>query len=169
MNIRRYWAMPNKWTFKIKPIEEILFKYNVGKHWIDPFAGKFSPAEITNDLNPSMPTKFHLDALEFLKMQKSANGILFDPPYSFRQASECYKKFGLESFKVTRMDYWSNCKNEIARICNLDGIVICCGWNSNGIGTKRGFELLEIIFIAHGGNRNDTILTVEKKIQSVLI
>ena len=40
MIMRRVWAMPNKWTFQIKPIKGLLDKYvSDGKGWIDPFAG----------------------------------------------------------------------------------------------------------------------------------
>ena len=67
MKISRTWAMPNKWTFTIKPIKELLKQYvGNGKGWVDPFAGKYSPAEITNDLNPGMPSSFHLRANDFL-------------------------------------------------------------------------------------------------------
>ncbi len=60
--INRFWAMPNKWTFQIKPIAELLTRYvGDGKGWIDPFAGMYSPAEITNDLNPEMKALFHKD------------------------------------------------------------------------------------------------------------
>lgn len=51
MIINRVWAMPNKWTFQIQPITELIKRYvGDGKGWIDPFAGMTSPAEITNDL-----------------------------------------------------------------------------------------------------------------------
>ncbi len=48
------------------------------------------------------------------------------------------------------------------------GIVICCGWNSNGIGKIKGFKILEILIVAHGGSKNDTIITVEQKFQDKL-
>ena len=72
--------MPNKWTFKIKPIAQLLKKYNVGKGWVDPFAGKYSPAEITNDLNPKMNAKYNLHAFEFVNQ---LNGKRFDGCLSF--------------------------------------------------------------------------------------
>jgi hypothetical protein len=158
--------MPNKHTFLIQPIGDIVHKVvGDGKGWIDPFAGENSPAEIQNDLNPDKPTQYHMDALEFLQMQNTAiaNGVIYDPPYSLRQASECYKGVGRETFSVTRADYWSKCKNEIARIVKIGGFVICCGWNSNGIGKKRLFVMKEILLVAHGGSKNDTIITVETK------
>ena len=84
MIIERKWAMPNKNTFSIKPIKDlILLEKNEGI-WIDPFANKNKIATITNDLNPNFDTNYHLDALDFLKLFKdeSIDGILYDPPYS---------------------------------------------------------------------------------------
>lgn len=52
MRIDRIWAMPNKWTFQIPPIAALLKEEMTGGIWIDPFAGKSSPAHIKNDLNP---------------------------------------------------------------------------------------------------------------------
>jgi len=67
MRINRVWAMPNKWTFTIKPIAELLARYvGNGTGWVDPFAGENSPAEFTNDHNLDSPTIYHYDALNFL-------------------------------------------------------------------------------------------------------
>ena len=168
MILNRVWAMPNKWTFTIKPIKDLLEKYVNEGVWIDPFAGENSMATITNDINPNRQTDFNLDALEFLKTldTNSIDGVLYDPPYSIRQAKECYDSYGVENLKIkpNQMNYWSNCKNEIARICKQKSTVISFGWNSMGIGKTRGFEKLEILLVPHGGSRNDTICTVERKL-----
>ena len=75
IKMSRVWAMPNKWTFQIKPIRQLLRRYvGDGKGWIDPFAGFNSPAETTNDLNPTTPTNYHLDAIEFLKQADGRYG-----------------------------------------------------------------------------------------------
>lgn len=169
MKISRIWAMPNKWTFTIKPIRELLKREVISGIWIDPFCGENSPASIKNDLNPK--NKFannHDDALEFLKTigNNSCDGVLFDPPYSITQAKQCYEGFGMDklNIKPTSMKYWSECKNEISRILKKRGKVICFGWNSMGLGKNRGFEIKEILLIPHGGSKNDTICTVEIKI-----
>lgn len=164
MRIDRVWAMPNKWTFCIKPIKALLEKELTDGLWIDPYAGENSPAEITNDLNPSKNTKYHLHAIDFLKLfeDDSVDGVLYDPPYSPRQVKECYEGIGLDGWDG-RMTFWSDAKNEIARIVKPGGKVICCGWNSMGCGAKRGFEMDRILIVPHGGSRNDTICTVETK------
>ena len=35
------------------------------------------------------------------------------------------------------------------------------------MGKNRGFEIVEILLVAHGGHHNDTICTVEKKIEEI--
>lgn len=167
MRIERKWAMPNKNTFTIKPIRELLKEEISSGIWIDPFANNNKFATITNDLNREMDTDYHLDALEFLKLfeDNSVDGVLFDPPYSPRQIKECYEAIGLDTQegKLTRASFWSNLKIEITRIVKPRGKVLCFGWNSQGIGKSRGFEMTRILLVAHGGNHNDTICTVETK------
>lgn len=159
--------MPNKNTFDIKPIKEVIDKYMVEGVIIDPFANKNKIATITNDLDEQYDTNYHMDATDFLKMFKdnSVDMVLYDPPYSPRQVSECYKNLGKTvNMQTTQASYWSNQKKEIGRILKPNGIVITCGWNSGGIGKKYGMEIQEILLVPHGGWHNDTIVTVEKKI-----
>lgn len=168
MKIERKWAMPNAWTFTIKPIRELLAEEVDDGLWCDPFAGKNSPANVTNDINPERDTTEHVDALAFLKKQKTGkfDGVLFDPPYSITQAKQHYEGHGMELLdtKPTSMKYWGDCKTEIARITKKDGKVICFGWNTMGIGKNRGFDMTRILLVPHGGSKNDTICTVEIKL-----
>lgn len=91
--------------------------------------------------------------------------VLYDPPYSSRQLTECYRKLELSvSADMTRSDYWTKQRNEIARIMKPFGICLSFGWNSGGIGKSLGFEQVEIMLVAHGGWHNDTIVTVERKV-----
>ena len=166
IRIERKWAMPNKWTFQIKPITDLLQGEMMPGLWIDPFAGKYSLASVTNDLNPERNTTYHMDALDFLKMfgDESVDGVLYDPPYSPRQVRECYDCIdgNIKWDGTTR--FWSKTKDEIQRVLRPSGKVICFGWNSAGCGLKRGFHLTRILLVSHGGMRNDTICTVEIKV-----
>ena len=168
MLIERAWAMPNKNTFDIPPIRALIAE-ELGEDtfWIDPFANCNHVADVTNDLNPTFDTDYHMDALDFLKMfgSKSVDGVLYGPPYSPRQVSECYKNFGIEvTQETTRASFWGNHKKEIARIVKPSGKVITFGWNNGGIGAKYGFKIKRILLVAHGGWHNDTICTVEVKL-----
>lgn len=176
MRFERKWAMPNKATFNIKPIIELLEQERGDGLWIDPFAGNSVWANITNDLNPDTNALYHMDAIMFLKGLRGAlhldleggdpfaDGVLYDPPYSVRQVAECYKNVGMKvTQETTRSDFYTNIKRQIARIVKPGGKVISFGWNSNGIGKNLGFSIDRILLVAHGGIHNDTIVTVEHK------
>ena len=170
--IRRVWEMPNSNTFDIDCIRRLIYKYvKPDMVSIDPFANKNRIASITNDIDPQYSTDYHMDAYDFLGMfdERYADVVLFDPPYSPRQISECYKKLGLSvNMETTQSSFWSKLKDRISLITKPNGIVISCGWNSNGIGKTRGFEIVEILLVAHGGNHNDTIVTVERKLPTLI-
>ena len=109
-----------------------------------------------------------MDAIEFLELWKESefDGILIDPPYSIRQVSEHYKKAGIKITGWHTGPGWgAKIKDEAKRILKLGGIAICFGWNSNGVGKSRGFEMIEILLVPHGGSKNDTIVTVERKLK----
>lgn len=157
--------MPNKWTFAMEPIVALFQKYNVGIGWVDPFAGENSPAEITNDIE-GKGNRYSMDALYFLKSldDNYAKGVLFDPPYSVEQCLRRYtpKRGGTAG----RAEYWAKCKDEIARVTKLGGMAISFCWDSTGIGKHRGFEIEEVMLLCHGACHNDTIITIDRKIQS---
>lgn len=137
----RVWEMPNSNTFDIKCIRNLIYKYHQeGVLSIDPFANKNKIAQITNDLDPDMNTDYCMDSLDFLKQfgDKSIDFVLYDPPYSPRQVSECYKKLGRTvNMQTTQSSFWGNLKKEIARVLKVEGIVISFGWNTNGIGKNK--------------------------------
>jgi hypothetical protein len=170
ITITRRWAMPNSRTFKIKPIRELILKYAKGTV-IDPFANESSIKKhlnceryINNDLDPDYDCDYHLDALEFLQLfaDKSVDTILYDPPFSPRQVVECYKKLE-KTVSIADMNckFYSRLRSEIMRILKPNGVIISCGWHSNGIGKKYGFNLTEVLIVAHGGRHNDTLVSVE--------
>jgi hypothetical protein len=147
----------------MKPVQELLRKYDVGIGWVDPFAGENSPAEWTNDIE-GRGARWQMDGLEFLKSLSSYSyrGALFDPPYSVEQCLRSYTP--KHAGAAGRTEYQAKCKDEIARILDLGACAISFGWNSTGIGKKRGFEIIEILLLCHGGCHHDTIVTVERAI-----
>lgn len=168
MIITRHWAMPNAKTFSIKPIKELILKYKSGVG-ADAFARDSKMAEITNDLDPTTSAEHHMEALDFINSlsNESLDYFLFDPPYSPTQVSEVYKKLDKTvNMQSTQSSFWGNCKKAIAKKVRVGGYCITFGWCSNGIGKSNGFEIVEILLVAHGGWHNDTICTVERKIES---
>lgn len=170
----RKFAMPSKHTFTIKPIKELLAEEvglnNIG--WADPFAGWNSPAFYANDLDPAAPTNWHMKAEEFATVAPDElEGVLFDPPYSPRQISEMYKSIGLSvTMKDTQNSaLYKRVKDVFAPKIKAGGKAICFGWNSQGFGIKRGFQLERVLLVPHGAGHNDTIVTVERKIQADLL
>lgn len=166
--INRIWAMPNKWTFKITPIRELIERYaHDGKGWADPFAGQSQFAEYRNDLNPINNQSSKCEADVFLNEFRdgSLQGVLFDPPYSLTQVSRSYQDIGLK-FKGLENPTggFPKVRNAIARTIAVGGYCISFGWNTVGIGKGRGFVIEEILIVCHGGNRNDTLVTVERKL-----
>lgn len=158
--VRRFLEMPRRYTFEMDIAKQILKSHCVGTGWVDPFAGYNSPAEYTNDINPEAPTVAHMDAVAFLNGfgDCSVEGILVDPPYSMHQVVISYRGYG-----VGRVNSLTPVYDEAARICKVGGKVISWGWNTNGIGAGRRFELREVYVIAHGGHHNDTLVSVEIK------
>jgi hypothetical protein len=132
-------------------------------------AGANSPAEYTNDHNPAMPTTYHMDAADFCTFVTGPFiGVIFDPPYSYRQISEHYKVMGKKTtMNDTNAHWYSNLMDLLAPKIAIGGHAITFGWNSNGFSKQRGFEHIEILLVAHGGHNNDTIVTVEEKVRKV--
>ena len=158
--------MPNKWTFKIKPIAELLKEeMNINKEiWIDPFAGMNSPAQWKNDINRSMNTTHNMDALDFLDKYHDVDGVILDPPYSLRQISEHYKQAGVKVTGWHTSAGWSSTiKDKATKAIKKGGKAICFGWNTQGLGKSRGFTLKRVLIVPHGGSKNDTLVTVEIK------
>ena len=154
MIINRIWAMPNSKTFTIKPIKELLNRYITDNMVVvDPFANESKFGTITNDLNPKFDTNYHLDALDFLKQinDNCSDIVLYDPPYSPRQIRECYDGNGSTvTADDTKASWRAKHLDEIKRVLKPNGICISFGWNTNGVGKKSGFEIIEILIVPYG-------------------
>jgi hypothetical protein len=167
LKMNRVWAMPSTETFRVKPIRELVERYLDDGVWVDPFCRDSvfkARCTYTNDINPKFACTHNMDALAFLQAMPaaSADGILFDPPFSPRQVKEAYQGFGPAD---TTRRFYSDRKREAARVLKPGGVAIVCGWNSLGLGRKHGMELEEILMVNHG-DQNDTIVTVGRKVAS---
>lgn len=168
MKFSRIFAMPNAETFSIKPIEGFVRRYLKGIS-VDPFARNKQWATYTNDLNPETAAQYHLDAEEFLK-KLADEGVMadvgiFDPPYSPRQISECYKSIGLDvGMRETQNGrLYKRVRDALDAIIRPGGYVLSFGWQSAGMGITRKYTPREILLVNHGGGHNDTICVAEWK------
>lgn len=132
---------------------------------LDPFARACNWAgELTNDINPETPAKFHVDACDFLSMMKPescAIGLL-DPPFSDRQAEKKYETAPIWA----EPGYMTSVERMLAEAIVPGGWLIKCGYNTNRPDQK--FSLVEVRICAFGGNRHDMIISVWRKTQSSL-
>lgn len=168
----RVFAMPNADTFMLPPVSNLLDRWLSpcdNPVIVDPFARNSKRGTVTNDLNPETQAIYHMLAEDFVEqIQVEADVVLFDPPYSPRQISEVYQSIGLKAGTKDTQNarLYKRVKDGLDRILKPSGIAICCGWNSMGFGLTRGYTLLEILLVTHGGAHNDTIVTVEQKSQT---
>ena len=169
----RAWAIPCHETFRIKPINEFIRKYfTASKMSIDPFARDAQFATYTNDINDETRAENHLKAIDFLCLLETQNILadlaLFDPPYSVRQVKEMYEGAGLEltqrDTQYTSAMNWREERNVLDRLIRPRGFVLSFGWHSNGMQRSRGYQLKEVLLVAHGGGHYDTICIAEQKI-----
>lgn len=169
-NIERKFAWPSRWpttenkkTKKQGSIGQIYrfvkLQAGEGKGWIDPMCGRSTICEIRNDFRKAGTTaQTHMDALEFLKSlpDNSAEGMVYDPPYNDRQGKMYTKHFHSFSDVV----YWSNIRKEIGRVLKPGALCVMLNWNSNRL-PECTIERIQLY--AHGSERHDTIVTVQRK------
>ncbi len=93
---------------------------------------------------------------------KKFDTVILDPPYSLRKSYEKYKGHYIGS-------KWTQIRRAIVRVCNPKTRVISLGYNSQGMSRSLGFKKIAILLICHNGDHNDTIVTVEEKVQTNLI
>jgi hypothetical protein len=95
-----------------------------------------------------------------------ADVVLFDPPYSVTQVKEVYTSIGIDTIPKRIASAWTLERDLIERLTKPSGYCLSFGWNSQGMGKGRGFDTEEILLVAHGREHNDTICTVERKLES---
>lgn len=158
------WSMPNRWTFSMPPVRAFLDRWLSGcEIIIDPFCGESSIGTLRNDL-----ARGGIDAAQWCDsllptMCGQADAVLFDPPYSPRQITECYKSIGR---KATTSDtqnasLYRKVRGPLAMLLRPGGIAMSFGWQSSGFG--KDWHTEEILLVRHGGAHNDTICVAQRK------
>jgi len=132
---------------------------------VDPFARNCKWGTITNDLDINTDAIHHMDALEFLKTirNNSVDYVLFDPPFSQRQA----ERYEIGHTNIyTDPTYVSQCFFHIHRILKNNGLVLKLGYNSSR--HNKSLEMVKGWIINFGASRNDVIMTIFQKNQRTL-
>jgi hypothetical protein len=170
---RREWAMPSADTFSLAPVSALLDRWLDGlRVVVDPFARNSQRGTHRNDLNPETNAEYHMEARAFcdllVRQGVRADAVLFDPPYSPRQITECYASIGrsvtTEDTQNARL--YREVRAGLDVMLRGGGIAISFGWNSGGFGKRYWME--EVLLVPHGGAHNDTIAVVERKMQGGL-
>jgi hypothetical protein len=158
--------MPSRWTFEIPPVAEFIERHmpplTPNGVVVDPFAGRSKWGTHRNDIATG-----GTDAEEFCNRLVAeglqADVVLFDPPYSPRQISECYKA---ASIPVTAKDtqnsaLYARVRKPLAKLLRPGGVALSFGWQSTGFG--KAWPTSEILLVQHGGAHNDTICVAQRK------
>lgn len=156
---------PRKYTFEMTGLKRWTEAQCFGKV-LNLFAGKtkLNADEVRIDLNEEMPADYHIDAYKFVNMAQEKgwvyDTVIFDPPYNLRKSREKY--MGVYTSELRKI------KTILPKIISLGGKIICYGYDTTGMGKGRGFEKINVCVINHGGDHNDTLVIVERKIQECL-
>jgi hypothetical protein len=158
---------PKRYTFEQPKLKKWVEGFCHG-HILNLFAGKVildnsdgTFLEYRNDIDPDMPATFHRDAFDLVAGWKMipmspVQVVILDPPYNIRKAREKYE--GRWIGKLTKI------KNILPSILARHGYVISLGYDTVGMSKSRGFEKIAVCVVCHGGDHNDTLVVVERKL-----
>jgi hypothetical protein len=152
---------PKKYTFEMPLLKKWVEQQCRGKV-LNLFAGKVTLCvdEVRNDVDLATPAEYHLPADEFCKMAITKgmkfDTIILDPPYNLRKAVEAYNGRYFHSFTPIR--------RMCAELLNQNGRIITLGYDTTGLGKKRGFKKVAVCIVNHKGDHDDTLCLVEQKI-----
>lgn len=128
---------------------------------IDPFARNCQLAgNCTNDIDPNTKANYHMDALDFLRMDWGERGFdvgILDPPFSARQDKEIYGDTNL----YTKPGKLKDIELALGNLIRTNGYVIKFGYNSNF--SHKAFELERVVLVQYGGCINDMIISIHTK------
>jgi hypothetical protein len=117
---------------------------------------------LRNDIDRETSAESHLDVFDFLACigDNTLDAVIIDPPFSFNQASKHYKN---SAGKCLGVGWVPTVRRLAGDKLKAGGLMFCCGWDGNGAGNKKAFNLVRVVVCAHGQSRNATILTVDQK------
>jgi hypothetical protein len=162
-------------TYLCQPPKRYTFEQPQLKEWVEQqcdgyvlnlFAGKVRLEEVDElrvDIDPDTPADYHMDAYEFVMREQERGTIydtvLLDPPYNLRKSREKYDGRWIGAF--------TKIKNVLPSILAPEGRVITLGYDTVGMSKSRGFEKIAVCVVCHGGDHNDTLVVVERKVSDI--
>jgi len=158
-------APPTKWTFEPDSVRRFVESQLEGRV-LNLFAGetklRHSGEIVRNDLDEKREADVHIDATQCRKHFEdcSFNTVVLDPPYNVRKAREKYEGEYMGAFKRV--------KNQVQHLVEPGGRVITFGYDSTGMSKSRGYEKEHISLLNHKGDHNDTICTIERRVNRSL-
>lgn len=158
------WAMPSRWTFTIPPVRFFLDRWLEGCNVVvDPFCGSSMRGTHRNDLGMGGEDAGGWCEKLLAEIGRSADAVLFDPPYSRRQIAECYAGIGRKATTADTQNaaLYARVRRPLAELLKPGGIALSFGWQSSGFG--KDWDTLEILLVQHGGAHNDTICVAQRK------
>ena len=143
---------------------------------LDPFARNSFTTQleyaVTNDLNPVMPTDYHLEANDFCELILKEHGeaqydiILWDPPYTLRQLKELYDGIGMHLFQEQVQNMWGRALKACDKLLKVNGHFISLGYTTKGIRSRKFVtDEIHVFQSNHTPDAYDTLLTVQRKVQ----
>lgn len=161
-----------------KFINQKMFETDGDAIMIDPFArASFTndyPNFITNDLNRNFKTDYNFEFKDFCSLWDESvcapiDLVLFDPPYSLRQLKDCYENIGHDLPLWQTQRPWNDGLDLLAKWMAPRALFISLGWNTQGMGTARGFQKLAIYNFEQSGGapRHNIQLTIEVKMPTL--
>lgn len=141
--------------------EAIADLYPPGGKVADLFArnSRLASPGLSNDIDPNTSADVHMDVFDFLDTipAGSLDMVIIDPPWSKNQGRKLYHNKSIDLAWIPRIRRSAGTK------LRAGGVMVCLGWDGCGAGDTSGFELERVIVCSHGGTRNATIMTVDRK------
>lgn len=158
MVIERFFEMPRVYTFEQPKLRRWVESRCIGRT-LNVFAGRvrLDVDEFRNDIDPAAPADLHVDARNIaahLNDQRFQTAII-DPPYSMFQAVHSYGGRRVQDITAVR--------ESVNSVLDHPARVISLGWNTTGMGVRRGYIKRAILICNGGGSHNDILVTVEDR------
>jgi len=150
---------PKRYTFEQPQLKQWVEMHCTGSV-LNLFAGKIrlNVEEVRVDIDPTVSPDYTMDAFTFVTSWNVGkfDTVVLDPPYNVRKAREKYDG--------RYLGVYTKIKDALPRIMADKGRVISLGYDTVGMSRSRGFQKIAVCVVCHGGDHNDTLGLVERRV-----